>query len=73
MKRIVSIMMLACLTAVPASAHHSFGLVFDTDKPDGTPRKLLDVTRMKALGWTAKIDLPTGLRSTYEDLRRSLQ
>ena len=48
-------------------------VVFDTGKPDGTPRKLLDVTRMKALGWTAKIDLPSGLRSTYEDLRRSLR
>jgi len=48
-------------------------VVFDASKPDGTPRKLLDVTRMKALGWTAQIDLPSGLRSTYEDLRRSLQ
>jgi GDP-L-fucose synthase len=48
-------------------------VVFDTGKPDGTPRKLLDVTRMKALGWTAKIDLPSGIRSTYEDLRRSLR
>ena len=48
-------------------------VVFDTGKPDGTPRKLLDVTRMKALGWTAKIDLPSGIRSTYEDLRHSLQ
>jgi len=48
-------------------------VVFDASKPDGTPRKLLDVTRMKALGWTAKIDLPSGIRSTYEDLRRSLR
>ena len=46
-------------------------VVFDATKPDGTPRKLLDVTRMKALGWTAKIDLLSGLRSTYEDLRLS--
>ena len=48
-------------------------VVFDGGKPDGTPRKLLDVTRMKALGWTAKIDLPSGIRSTYEGLRRSLR
>jgi GDP-L-fucose synthase len=48
-------------------------VVFDAGKPDGTPRKLLDVTRMTALGWTAKIDLPSGIRSTYEDLRRSLR
>ncbi|MGH8673012.1 MAG: GDP-L-fucose synthase, partial [Burkholderiales bacterium] len=46
-------------------------VVFDATKPDGTPRKLLDVTRMKALGWTAKIDFLSGLRSTYEDLRLS--
>lgn len=42
-------------------------IVFDTTKPDGTPRKLLDVTRMQALGWTSKIDLPSGIRSTYEE------
>jgi GDP-L-fucose synthase len=46
-------------------------VVFDTSKPDGTPRKLLDVTRMKALGWTARTDLANGVRSTYEDLRRT--
>jgi len=42
-------------------------IVFDTAKPDGTPRKLLDATRMKALGWASKIDLPSGIRSTYEE------
>ena len=46
---------------------------FDARKPDGTPRKLLDVSRMKALGWSARIDLHSGIRSAYEDLRRSLQ
>jgi GDP-L-fucose synthase len=40
-------------------------LVFDADKPDGTPRKLLDTTRLKALGWRARISLPDGIRSTY--------
>ncbi len=40
-------------------------LVFDTGKPDGTPRKLLDVSRMKTLGWQAGISLEDGLRSTY--------
>ena len=38
----------------------------DPSKPDGTPRKLMDVTRLMALGWAPKIDLPTGLRTTYE-------
>ncbi|MCC6590817.1 MAG: GDP-L-fucose synthase [Bryobacterales bacterium] len=41
-------------------------LVFDSTKPDGTPRKLLDTTRLTNLGWTPKISLRDGLRSTYE-------
>ncbi|HSY52604.1 MAG TPA: GDP-L-fucose synthase [Thermoanaerobaculia bacterium] len=41
-------------------------IVFDTSKPDGTPRKLLDVSRIHALGWHARIPLHDGLRSTYE-------
>jgi GDP-L-fucose synthase len=41
-------------------------LVFDTSKPDGTPRKLLDVTRLNALGWRASTSLEAGLRATYE-------
>ena len=40
-------------------------LVFLADKPDGTPRKLLDVSRMSALGWTAQTDLEEGLRLAY--------
>lgn len=40
-------------------------LVFDTSKPDGTPRKLLDVSRLKALGWTAQIELEVGLQNAY--------
>lgn len=38
---------------------------YDTSKPDGTPRKLLDVSRLTALGWTAKIPLREGLAETY--------
>lgn len=41
-------------------------LTFDTSKPDGTPRKLLDVSRINNLGWIAQTDLEAGLRSTYE-------
>jgi GDP-L-fucose synthase len=40
--------------------------VFDASKPDGTPRKLLDVTRLTALGWSPRIDLAAGIRQTYE-------
>jgi GDP-L-fucose synthase len=41
--------------------------VWDTSKPDGTPRKLMDSSRLFALGWRPQIDLQTGLRLTYED------
>jgi GDP-L-fucose synthase len=40
-------------------------LSFDTSKPDGTPRKLLDVSRLAALGWRAKTGLREGISSTY--------
>jgi GDP-L-fucose synthase len=40
-------------------------LVFDSSKPDGTPRKLLDTTRLEGLGWRPKISLEQGVRSTY--------
>lgn len=42
------------------------GFVFDTTKPDGTPRKLLDVSRLKDLGWQPSLGLKSGLRTTYE-------
>jgi GDP-L-fucose synthase len=41
-------------------------LDFDTSKPDGTPRKLLDSTRLKQLGWVAKTDLKDGIHNTYQ-------
>ncbi len=47
-------------------------IVHDTTKPDGTPRKLLDVTRFKNLGWEAKISLKTGIEQTYAWYKDSL-
>lgn len=41
-------------------------LVFDASKPDGAPRKLMDVSRLKALGWQASISLEDGLRDAYD-------
>ncbi|NAO20327.1 GDP-L-fucose synthase [Vibrio cholerae] len=41
-------------------------VVFDSTKPDGTPRKLMDVSRLAALGWQYRVDLETGLRQTYQ-------
>lgn len=41
-------------------------VAFDSTKPDGTPRKLMDVSRLASLGWQYNVDLETGLRSTYQ-------
>ena len=41
-------------------------LVFDTSKPDGTPRKLLDTSRLRQLGWQPRITLEDGVRDTYQ-------
>ena len=41
-------------------------LVFDSTKPDGTPRKLLDVAKINALGWSPKIPLREGIAQTYQ-------
>jgi GDP-L-fucose synthase len=46
--------------------HPEARLTFDTSKPDGTPRKLLDVSRLHALGWKHRIDLCDGIESAYE-------
>jgi GDP-L-fucose synthase len=45
-------------------------LRFDASKPDGMPRKLLDVSRLHALGWRASIDLPEGMARAYADFRK---
>jgi GDP-L-fucose synthase len=46
--------------------HPEARLVFDTTKPDGTPQKLLDVSRLHELGWRHSIDLQGGIESTYQ-------
>jgi GDP-L-fucose synthase len=45
---------------------HQGKIEWDTDKPDGTPRKLMDVNRMKVAGWTYSIELEEGIRATYD-------
>jgi len=45
---------------------HKGNIIWDTTKPDGTPRKLMDVSRMKESGWSYSIELEEGIRSTYE-------
>ena len=60
----ISISALASLVA--ETVGYSGRIVHDTAKPDGTPRKLLDITRLLALGWKPAIALHEGLRSTYD-------
>ena len=52
-------------TTIAATVGFKGMLAFDPSKPDGTPRKLLDVARLKALGWTPKIGLKEGIAATY--------
>jgi GDP-L-fucose synthase len=62
---------------VRAEVHPGARIVYDTTKPDGTPRKLLDVSRLHSLGWRHRTPLREGIASTYrwfldhqQDLRR---
>jgi GDP-L-fucose synthase len=48
-------------------------LVFDTSRPDGTPRKLLDVSKINALGWYAATSLEEGIRKTCDSMREQLE
>jgi GDP-L-fucose synthase len=45
---------------------HEGEIIWDASKPDGTPRKLMDVSKMNANGWKAQIGLPEGIRSTID-------
>ena len=61
----VSIKQLAML--VKEVVGYNGDLLFDTSKPDGTPRKLLDCTKLHSLGWKHKISIKDGLKTAYED------
>ncbi len=52
---------------VAATVGYTGQICFDTSKPDGTPRKLMDSSRLHNLGWQAKVDLTSGLALTYQD------
>jgi GDP-L-fucose synthase len=51
---------------VAAAVGYTGGISFDASKPDGTPRKLLDVSRLAALGWRARITLQDGIKRAYQ-------
>ncbi len=57
---------------VKATVGYGGELKFDATKPDGTPRKLMDVSRMTSVGWSASIALEEGLKSAYADFLASL-
>jgi GDP-L-fucose synthase len=44
-------------------------IIWDTSRPDGTPRKLMDVTKLNNLGWKASIDLPEGIELVYQQIK----
>lgn len=59
--------------AVKKAVGYTGNLVFDKTKPDGTPRKLLDVTKLTGLGWTYKTELEDGLKMAYADFLEKQQ
>ncbi len=56
---------------IAAATGYQGDIIFDTSKPDGTPRKLLDVSRLSALGWQPKVPMYEGLKSAYADFVRA--
>lgn len=44
-------------------------IIYDTSKPDGTPRKLMDVTKINTFGWKAKMDLKDGIQTVYNQIK----
>jgi len=67
----ISIRKLAEMVAEIVGYHGA--IEWDTSKPDGTPRKLMDSTRLFKLGWKPQIDLPTGIRLAYQDFLQALK
>ena len=47
-------------------------IVWNTDKPDGTPRKLMDVSRINSFGWKYEIGLREGIEQVYEDFKSKI-
>ncbi|MEO8769667.1 MAG: GDP-L-fucose synthase [Ferruginibacter sp.] len=58
-------------TLIKKITNYAGNIIFDESKPDGTPRKLLNVDKIKTLGWKAVIDLEEGLASTYNNFEKN--
>ena len=59
--------------AVAAATGYQGEIYWDTSKPDGTPKKQLDVSRLAALGWRARTPLAEGLTSTVAEFREQFR
>jgi GDP-L-fucose synthase len=55
--------------AVRKTVGYPGNIDFDTSKPDGSPRKLMDSSRLYALGWQAQVSLEAGLAAAYKDFK----
>jgi GDP-L-fucose synthase len=66
------ITILALAEMIRAAVGFDGELVFDASKPDGTPRKFVDVAKINALGWAAEIELLDGIAATYQGFCESL-
>ncbi len=58
-------------TTIKKITNYPGNIIFDESKPDGTPRKLLNIDKIRALGWKAVIDLEEGLASTYNNFEKN--
>ena len=59
--------------AIGSVVGYSGEIVFDSTKPDGAPRKLIDSGLLKRLGWQAKINIETGLKLAYADFLNQIR
>ena len=59
----VSIKKLASI--IQSVVGHRGEIIWDSSKPDGTPRKLMDISKLNSLGWDAKVELQKGIEMTY--------
>lgn len=59
--------------AIGQTIGYAGNIVFDPSKPDGTPKKLMDSSRLKSLGWQPKVNLEVGLKLAYEDFLQNSQ
>ncbi len=57
--------------AIAETVNYHGEITFDTSKPDGTPRKLMDSSRLKAMGWTPKVEFKLGLDLAYQDFLKN--